>query len=99
MSWVDWFTGQPGQSANDAMGPYIQQEIKLFCGFSGKLLAGIETSLICQRRNYAGFKRISWIFPGKWTVFLRIDGESGGEMRADFAVSIAVDAVYKPFFS
>ena len=42
-------------------------------------MAGIETSLICQRRNYAGFMRISWIFAGKWTVFLRIDGESGGK--------------------
>ena len=30
---------------------------------------------------------------------LRIDGESGGEMRVDFAVSITVDAVYKPFFN
>ena len=32
-------------------------------------------------------------------VFFANRGESGGEMRADFAVSIAVEAVYKPFFS
>ena len=54
----------------------IQEEIKLFCVFSGKLLAGIETSLICHRGNYAGFERISWIFAGEWTVLRFFDARS-----------------------
>ena len=72
-------------------------------------MAGIGTILICQRRNYAGFKRISWIFAGEWTVFLRIKGNQAGKcgqisgflMRGQWSLvvfSIAVDAVYKPFF-
>ena len=84
----------------------IQEEIKLFCGFSGKLLAGIGTILICQRRNYAGFKRISWIFAGKWTVFFANRWGIRREMREYLGILdagqwslIAVEAVYKTFFS
>ena len=59
---LDWF-------AIIASGPGFKRHSSYFCGFSSKLLAGLETSLTCQRRNYADFSQIGWIFAGKWTVF------------------------------
>ena len=37
-------------SVDNAMRSRIQKEIKLFCGFSKKLLADTGTFLICQRK-------------------------------------------------
>ena len=71
----------------------IQQEIKLFCGFSGKLLAWIETSLICHRRNYAGFMRISWIFAGEWEEIANLQRGVGGlwlRFRQPLSVSFPI---------
>ena len=75
-------------------GPGFNGKSSFFAANPGSCMAGIETSLIRHRGNYAVFKRISWIFAGKWMVFLRIDGESGGEMREDFGILDARSVVF-----
>ena len=102
-----WFAGQPSlvcQRCHSGSG--FKRKSIFFAANPGTYVAGIGTSLMCHRRNYAGFMRISWIFAGKWAVFLRIKGNQAGKcgqisgflMRGQWSL-IAVDAVYKPFFS
>ena len=75
-------------------GPEFKRQSSFFIDFSRSYVAGIGMSLTCHRENYAGFERISWIFAGKWTVFLRIDGESGEEMRENFGILDARSVVF-----
>ena len=54
----------------------LSPQASCLCSVAGKLLAGVGTSLLCQRRNYSDFERIGWDF--NWGVgsFLRIRWEN-----------------------